>query len=98
MPAASAENTHHLLCYTHAFSVKGLALSLKGFSPSFPLSAGSTIFVQLVSGFLQLLPEEVPGKAGGPPGNAFELVYGHMTDAVRRAVRKVDPVLADWIR
>ncbi|KAL3135667.1 hypothetical protein ABBQ38_006142 [Trebouxia sp. C0009 RCD-2024] len=46
----------------------------------------------------QLLPEEVPGKCGGPPGNAFELVYAKVTDAVRRAVRKVDPVLADWIR
>ena len=47
---------------------------------------------------LQLLPEDVPGKSGGPPGNAFELVYISVTDAVRRAVRKVDPVLADWIR
>lgn len=46
----------------------------------------------------QLLPEEVPGKSGGLPGNAFELVYSTVTDAVRRAVRKVDPVLADWIR
>ena len=46
----------------------------------------------------QLLPEEVPGKCGGAPGNAFELVYAKMTDAVRRAVRKVDPVLAEWIR
>ena len=47
---------------------------------------------------MQLLPEEVPGKCGGPPGNAFELVYAKVTDAVRRAVRKVDPVLAEWIR
>lgn len=47
---------------------------------------------------VQLLPEEVPGKAGGSPGNAFELVYGHVTDAVRRTVRKSDPVLAEWIR
>lgn len=47
---------------------------------------------------VQLLPEEVPGKSGGPPGNAFELVYSTVTDAVRRAVHKVDPVLADWIR
>ncbi len=47
---------------------------------------------------LQLLPEDVPGKSGGPPGNAFELVYISVTDAVRRAVRRVDPVLADWIR
>lgn len=46
----------------------------------------------------QRLPEDVPGKSGGPPGNAFELVYAKVTDAVRRAVRKVDPVLADWIR
>ena len=47
---------------------------------------------------LQLLPEDVPGKSGGAPGNAFELVYISVTDAVHRAVRKVDPVLADWIR
>lgn len=47
---------------------------------------------------VQLLPEEVPGKCGGPPGNAFELVYAKVTDAVRQAVRKVDPVLAEWIR
>ena len=47
---------------------------------------------------MQLLSEEVPGKSGGAPGNAFELVYAKVTDAVRRAVHKVDPVLADWIR
>lgn len=47
---------------------------------------------------MQLLPEEAPGKCGGPLGNAFELVYGKVTDAVRRAVHRADPVLAEWIR
>lgn len=47
---------------------------------------------------VQLLPEDAPGKCGGPPGNAFELVYAKVTDAVRRAVHRVDPVLAEWIR
>lgn len=47
---------------------------------------------------VQLLPEETPGKCGGPPGNAFELVYAKVTDAVRRAVHTADPVLAEWIR
>ena len=47
---------------------------------------------------MQHLPEDVPGKCGGPPGNALELVYAKVTDAVCRAVRKVDPVLLDWIK
>ena len=47
---------------------------------------------------MQLLPEEAPGKCGGPAGNAFELVYAKVTDAVRRAVHRADPVLAEWIR
>lgn len=47
---------------------------------------------------VQLLPEEVQGKCGGLPGNAFELVYAKVTDAVRRAVHRVDPILAEWIR
>ena len=47
---------------------------------------------------MQLLPEEAPGKCGGPPGNAFELVYAKVTDEVRRAVHRADPVLAEWIR
>ena len=46
---------------------------------------------------VQLLPEEVQGKCGGPPGNAFELVYAKVTDAVR-SVHRVDPVLAEWVR
>ena len=47
---------------------------------------------------VQHLPEDVPGKSGGPPGNALELVYAKVTDAVCRAVSKVDPVLFEWIR
>jgi hypothetical protein len=37
----------------------------------------------------QLLPEDVPGKVGGAPGNAFELVYGEVTDRVREKMTKV---------
>jgi alkylhydroperoxidase/carboxymuconolactone decarboxylase family protein YurZ len=45
----------------------------------------------------KLLPEETPGKIGGPPGDAFELVYSTVTDAVRRKVHSADPVLGEWI-
>ena len=38
------------------------------------------------------------GKVGGPPGNAFELVYGGTTDAVRKKMHAVDPVLSEYIR
>jgi len=46
----------------------------------------------------QLLPEDSPAKVGGPPGDAFELVYGSVTDAVRRKVHSSDPGLGEWIR
>lgn len=46
----------------------------------------------------KLLPEETPGKVGGPPGNAFELVYGPVTDKVRRNMHAADPVLGELIR
>ncbi|KAK9814833.1 hypothetical protein WJX72_012357 [[Myrmecia] bisecta] len=46
----------------------------------------------------KLLEEDVPGKAGGPPGNAFQLVYTKVTDAVRQKLHTVDPVLAEYIR
>ena len=46
----------------------------------------------------QLLARDTPGKVGGPPGNAFELVYGGVTDAVRRKMHAVDPVLGEYIR
>jgi hypothetical protein len=45
-----------------------------------------------------LLQEEAPGKAGGPPGNAFELVYDKMADRVLGRLYNVDGVLAEWIR
>lgn len=48
--------------------------------------------------FTQLLPENTPGKVGGPPGDAFELVYAQVTDAVRQRVHSADPVLGEWIR
>ena len=38
------------------------------------------------------------GKVGGPPGNAFELVYTVVTDAVREKMHNVDPILAEYIR
>lgn len=47
---------------------------------------------------LQLLEGDTPGKVGGPPGDAFELVYTSVTDTVREKVHAVDPVLAEYIR
>eukprot|EP00208_Stichococcus_sp_RCC1054_P005373 CAMPEP_0206144846 /NCGR_PEP_ID=MMETSP1473-20131121/25574_1 /ASSEMBLY_ACC=CAM_ASM_001109 /TAXON_ID=1461547 /ORGANISM="Stichococcus sp, Strain RCC1054" /LENGTH=288 /DNA_ID=CAMNT_0053540827 /DNA_START=259 /DNA_END=1125 /DNA_ORIENTATION=+ len=46
----------------------------------------------------KLLPEETPGKVGGPPGDAFEVVYGKVTDKVRRNMHAADPVLGELIR
>lgn len=46
----------------------------------------------------QLLPEDRPGKVGGPPGNAFEIVYDGVTDKVREKMHSVDPVLGEYIR
>ena len=46
----------------------------------------------------RLLPEDTPAKVGGPPGDAFELVYASVTDLVRQKMHAADPVLADWIR
>eukprot|EP00884_Botryococcus_braunii_P011455 jgi/Botrbrau1/2030/Bobra.0047s0012.3 len=46
----------------------------------------------------QLLAEDTPGKIQGEPGNAFELVYGDVTAAVRKKLHMVDPVLAEYIR
>eukprot|EP00884_Botryococcus_braunii_P011466 jgi/Botrbrau1/2031/Bobra.0047s0012.4 len=47
---------------------------------------------------MQLLAEDTPGKIQGEPGNAFELVYGDVTAAVRKKLHMVDPVLAEYIR
>ena len=47
---------------------------------------------------MQLLPEDTPGKVGGPPGDAFEVVYGKVTDKVRRNMHAADPVLGELIR
>ena len=47
---------------------------------------------------LQLLEGDSPGKVGGAPGNAFELVYTSVTDTVRERMHAVDPVLAEYIR
>ena len=46
----------------------------------------------------QLLPTKHPGKAGGPPGDAFELVYTTVTDTVRAKMHEADPVVGEWIR
>lgn len=46
----------------------------------------------------KLLPEDTPAKCGGPPGNAFELVYTSVTDAVRKKCHNADPALGEWIR
>jgi alkylhydroperoxidase/carboxymuconolactone decarboxylase family protein YurZ len=34
----------------------------------------------------------------GPPGDAFELVYGGVTDRVRANMHAADPALGEWIR
>ena len=49
-------------------------------------------------GVLQLLEGDTPGKVGGQPGDAFELVYTSVTDIVRGKMHTVDPVLAEYIR
>ena len=46
----------------------------------------------------QLLETDTPGKIGGHPGNAFELVYGSTTETVRRKINTTDPTLCEWIR
>eukprot|EP00890_Picochlorum_soloecismus_P000030 jgi/Picsp_1/1027/NSC_04511-R1_carboxymuconolactone decarboxylase len=46
----------------------------------------------------KMIPEDFPGKVGGPPGNAFELVYGTVSDQVRKKVEDADPVLSEWIQ
>jgi hypothetical protein len=35
---------------------------------------------------------------GGPPGDAFEVVYERVTDKVRRNMHAADPVLGEYIR
>ena len=47
---------------------------------------------------MQLLPEDTPAKVGGPPGDAFELVYGGLSDKVRHKIHDADPALGEWIR
>lgn len=44
------------------------------------------------------MQEDTPGKAGGLPGNAFDLVYDSMADKVLQRVYSVDSVLGEWIR
>ncbi|KAI3436852.1 hypothetical protein D9Q98_006262 [Chlorella vulgaris] len=46
----------------------------------------------------KLLPEDTPAKVAGPPGDAFELVYGGVTDRVRANMHAADPALGEWIR
>ena len=48
--------------------------------------------------WLQLLEGDYPGKIGGAPGDAFELVYTSVTNTVRERMHAVDPVLAEYIR
>lgn len=45
-----------------------------------------------------ILGEGVPGKAGGPPGNAFSLVYDGVVSKVWNRLYTVDGILAEWIR
>lgn len=45
-----------------------------------------------------VMQESSPGKAGGSPGNAFQLVYAAKTDKVWENLYATDPVLSEWIR
>ncbi|CAL8463741.1 g3275 [Coccomyxa elongata] len=45
-----------------------------------------------------VLGESEPGKAGGPPGNAFNLVYNGVVSNVWSRLYTIDGVLAEWIR
>ncbi|KAK9808538.1 hypothetical protein WJX73_006328 [Symbiochloris irregularis] len=44
------------------------------------------------------LGEDTPGKMGGPPGNAFELVYAKVRDRVWQNLYQVDSYISEAIR
>jgi hypothetical protein len=68
-----------------------LRIRLAGYAPS--LAAAKKLDAA------GLLPEQAPGKAGGPPGNTFDLVYGPaIRDKIWANLYRVDPVIAEWIR
>ena len=45
-----------------------------------------------------ILTEQLPGKAGGAPGNAFGLVYERMAGRLWSKLYATDGVVAEWIR
>ncbi len=47
---------------------------------------------------MQLLDGDTPGKVGGEPGDAFDVVYANVATAVRHKMHEVDPVLCEYIR
>lgn len=69
-------------------------------TPCQPLPSGAAAHahVLLLLCWLQILAEDTPAKCGGPPGNAFEMVYGGVTDLVRKKMHAADPALGEWIR
>ena len=85
--------TNHL----HAAKVR-LVLSIAIPYPCNAQVLGEPVLTLPVVAHHQLLERDTPGKVGGAPGDAFELVYGVVTDAVREKVHAVDPVLAEYIR
>lgn len=56
-----------------------------------------TRMYELPDALSQLLPHDTPGKVGGPAGDAFDLVYVDVANAVRAKMHRTDPVLADYI-
>ena len=63
--------------------------------------AGAVVRTQVATELMsltQLLEQNTPGKIGGAPGNAFELVYASTTEPVRRRMHSTDPTLCEWIR
>lgn len=86
-------------CYSHGATeaeVQGAVRHIIVFAGYAPCLA-ATITLRTAK---KLAPsgQHLPGKVGGPPGNAFELVYDKVTDIVRAKLHDWDPVLAEYIR
>lgn len=88
-----------LAATNHLHAAKVLAVAITFATVCYQVHPVSQIVsVQFQCLSLQLLGVDTPGKVGGPPGNAFELVYTAVTDSLREKMHNVDPVLAEYIR
>ena len=86
----SASTSCLVLGLTYAKSVQPCSCSMAGYPPA--LAASKKLAAA------HLLDGGAPGKVGGPPGDAFELVYLGVRDRVWANLYKVDPVLSEYIR